>query len=40
MGEVARFIHVEVEKEARRILSVTEIERPWVKSKHTKLADL
>jgi len=40
MREVARLIHLEIEKETKRILDVAELERPWEKSKHTKLADL
>jgi hypothetical protein len=40
MREVARLINLGVEKEVYRILAVAEIERPWEKSKHTKLSDL
>lgn len=40
MREVARLIHLEVEKEVKRILSVAEFERLWKKSKNTKLSDL
>jgi len=40
MREVARLIHLEIEKETQRILDVAEFERPLEKSKNTKLADL
>jgi len=40
MREVARLIHLEIEKETKRVLDVAEVEDTSYVSKRTKLVDL